>query len=718
MRHGREPDVQIEHRVKGEIEPLMDSKVPVDMDSIFDDGTFENACRPMAILVEGALGSGKTSLAYHYCQKWAEGNLSMFDVVALVYLRHPAVHSAGLDLTLHQLLLLACASDGEKEIEDIVGKVVQHVDNGLKLLLILEGWDEAPACLRNPPNLSCPSDNSFLGKLLRSVSSNTTILITSRPDSSIDLHNRANVNRVEILGFTKESIHDYFQEALSTQLSSDEVKDEWRKLKNHFQKHPAIESSCYVPLNAAILTLIHLKNNRTLPTTHYELLYQLLLCCIIREVKTRQPKQTLSTISSLDDLPCDLKEQLDSICTLAYEGIMQNKVIFTQEELPSILPTPTQEDLPTMGVLQRVQWFSISSKTMSYNFIHLSIQEFLAAYCISKMNEGEQVRVFQTLLGEPRFSAVLRFYAGFTKLTKKGVQNIITGRNFNFKESSKLSLLNYMRCFFEAQISNQLLYQKVIHRLNGELNVCYVTMSPVDCMAVGYFLAFVLRNITEVSVDLSYCSIDEHSLSALVEELSKHAGDSQEGFHGVSVLNLNGNKIRNNGIACIATVLRTNNTIKRLLIGDTSVTDRGMVTLSTALAANSSVEYLRLTWLSTQPDSTLKEIGEGIRKSKLRSLELNILMLLPSSRKLATVERAKVWLQCLKVGGQELIQSQEDSQLCTLSLNSYYFSPFDINRQKDHVCQALKETASTINFARTEKGLHQKMEFTVILTSN
>ena len=126
MRHGREPDAQIECRVKGEIEPLMDSKVLVDMDSIFDDGTFENTPRPMVILVEGALGSGKTSLAYHYCQKWAEGNLSMFEVVALVYLRHPAVHSAGLDLTLHQLLLLACASDGEKEIEDIVSNIVQH----------------------------------------------------------------------------------------------------------------------------------------------------------------------------------------------------------------------------------------------------------------------------------------------------------------------------------------------------------------------------------------------------------------------------------------------------------------------------------------------------------------------------------------------------------------------------------------------------------------
>ena len=112
MRHGLEPGILIEHRVKGEVGALKDSKVPVDMDSIF--GIFENNTRlPVVILVEGALGSGKTSLAYYYCQKWAEGNLAIFDLVVLVYLRHPAVHSAGLDLTLHKLLLLACASDDD-----------------------------------------------------------------------------------------------------------------------------------------------------------------------------------------------------------------------------------------------------------------------------------------------------------------------------------------------------------------------------------------------------------------------------------------------------------------------------------------------------------------------------------------------------------------------------------------------------------------------------
>ena len=112
-----------------------------------------------------------------------------------------------------------------------------------------------------------------------------------------------------------------------------------------------------------------------------------------------------------------------------------------------------------MGVLQRVQWFSISSKTMSYNFIHLSIQELLAAYCISKMEENEQVRVFQTLLGKPRFSTVLQFYAGFTKLTNQGVRNLIIGTYFVGNRSSmNYSLVSYMRCFFEAQVIDQSFY--------------------------------------------------------------------------------------------------------------------------------------------------------------------------------------------------------------------------------------------------------------------
>ena len=213
---------------------------------------------------------------------------------------------------------------------------------------------------------------------------------------------------------------------------------------------------------------------------------------------------------------------------LAYEGVMNDKIVFTQDELPSILPrnsldtilnflsqilptaaTPAQQDLPAMGVLQRVQWAGTSSKTISYNFIHLSIQEMLAAYRISQLGNDEQVRVFQTLLGEPRFAAVLQFYAGFTKFTNQGVRNIVSGSDFD--ESSCFSLLGYIRCFFEAQIYDQSLYQEVFTRLNGKMDIFGVTLSPMDCMSVGYFLAFVLRNSRKLKVNLLHCGIDDHS---------------------------------------------------------------------------------------------------------------------------------------------------------------------------------------------------------------
>ena len=188
----------------------------------------------------------------------------MFELVALVYLRHPAVHSAGKGLDLYQLLLLASNRQSEKDKKcDIIENVVQHIESDLKFLLILDGWDEGPACLRAPPDPKFPPDNSYLGNLLCSFSSNTTILITSRPDSSVDLHKRPNVKRVEILGFTKESIHEYFHEALSTQLSSTILEYEFGKLRDHLANYPAIESSCYIPLNAAILTLLYLQH--TLP---------------------------------------------------------------------------------------------------------------------------------------------------------------------------------------------------------------------------------------------------------------------------------------------------------------------------------------------------------------------------------------------------------------------------------------------------------------------
>ena len=63
-------------RVKGEVDDILEVKVPVDMDAIFDDGIFGKSHQ--VILVEAGPGMGKTSLAYYYSQKWADGKLNVF----------------------------------------------------------------------------------------------------------------------------------------------------------------------------------------------------------------------------------------------------------------------------------------------------------------------------------------------------------------------------------------------------------------------------------------------------------------------------------------------------------------------------------------------------------------------------------------------------------------------------------------------------------------
>ena len=387
------------------------------------------------------------------------------------------------------------------------------------------------------------------------LSYQSKILITSRPESSVDLHGLA--NRVEIVGFSHENICEYFQRALSTELDHDKVEDGCQKLKEHFLNHPVIQSCCSIPLNAAILAHLFL-TDQSLPSTRHELFLMLVLSRINRELQERYSHGPDVTVLSLDNLPHSHKIVLRHICVLAFEGVKQNKVIFPQEEFARLnIPL----DLPCLGVLQNVCSFGKLGKTTYRYFIHLSIQELLAAYHISQLGEDEQVKVFEDLLDEPRFSSVLQFYAAFTRFTSQGVRDIVTRIDLAKKQHI---LLTIMRCYFEANNQDQLLYHELIQKLNGRLRIFEVALSPFDCMSFGYFLAFALR-AGRLSVTLQNCSIDDHSLGLLFGEFSRNAEACPAGvLQGVTTLNISGNKIGDKGIADIANSLRTNTTISHL----------------------------------------------------------------------------------------------------------------------------------------------------------
>ena len=660
-----------ESRVEGDVDKILTIKVPVDSDSIFDAGTFDNDCQ--VILVEGVGGMGKTSLAYQYAQKWAKGKLSTFDAVALVRLRDLNKHDVWkVDRILPHLLFLASGNSISKEMAQLL------VDKQ-KVLLILDGWDESQASIRKP---------SFFKNLLQSVSLQTRILITSRPDFSLDLHGLA--NRVEILGFTKGDIHDYFENALKSHLPNSEVKSACDKLNSHFHCYPVIESCCYVPLNAAILAYIYLNRDQTLPITRCELFQELVLCCIVRELETRQPNRVLEDFFSFEDLPADLKEQLHSLSELAFKGVMQNKIVFTQKELTS---------LSTLGLLHSVQGFgSIGRKLVTCNFIHLAVQELLAAYYISRLEPAEHCEKFEILLNNNLKFPVLQFYAGLTGLTNESVRNYITG----FDLKSKLCLVAFLNCIFEAQINDRSFFEQMVRALKLEVNLFRISLCPMDCLSVHYFLSSI-RTVARGQIDLNlfHCSIDDQCLGMLLGISSEH-DEISSALESVKTLLVHYNEYSDTGIVYIARALLSNSTIKKLYVGSDSVTDMGIVPLLEILPRLHSLEELRLYWSLSYPEISLKKIGECVGKSTLKDLSL-----LSYSSSLQSEEKVKEWVQSVVVGGNNLIRSLEYSQVALLFIRLFFKNvPCPIDKEGiESPCSSLYETVISVNLEREKKSI-------------
>ena len=622
-------EITAESRVFGEVGKLLSTMYVQDVDSdrIFEVGTFDEDHQ--VILVEGVSGMGKTSLAYYYCKKWAKGELKIFDAVALVRLCD--LHASEADHILPNILV------STSSMKQMTKEMAQVIVNNLKVLIIMDGWDVAPVSFRNP---------SFLDSLLESVSPQTRILITSRPELSLNLHGQA--NRVEIIGFTTHDIYKYFKKALQSQMQTDrELKSACDKLSSHLRDYPVIESCCYVPLNSAILAYIYLNHNQTLPVTRWELFRELILCCIVKKISTRQPHVTTKGISLFDHLPSDLRRQLNSLSLLAFEGVCEDKIIFTQEDLAS------NRVFSTLGLLHCVRGFgSVGNEVETYNFIHISVQELLAAYYISQLESAKHSEQFQLLLNDQKFR-VLQFYAGLTKLSNDGVRNLITSFHFSNTDGSKLIFKLFLNCIFEAQISDQSFCEQIPVK-KSYFEFASTFLSPIDCLSINYFSSCI-QNYIQCFI-FAGCSINSHSLDLLL-------GDSAKILDYVKVIYLIDNRITDHGADRIVKALLTNSRIclRDLLIGDNSLTDIGARQLLSVLTHCKYLKKIHLEWSCGRPDQLLTDLGEQVKKlSQLISIHLQLFYPNDNEEQEDVIEE---WFRNVCAGMSKLVRSFEYSKV-------------------------------------------------------
>ena len=443
--------------IAGKVDDVLEKAVEnIELKDVLRDT--ESDGKPKKVLLEGAPGCGKSTLSLQICHLWSKGELFQeYKLVLLVRLRDPRVQNAR-----NIVDLLPCRDETmAQDIEKLVRE-----NNGNDVLFVLDGWDEIPQI--------SPGHALILRLIDRTQLYESSIIITSRPTSSANLHPLIS-SRIEILGFTRDELRRYFSDCLQGSVAAVET------LLKRISGNPAVEGSCYLPMNASVIVhLFKCEESLVHFSTQYSIFSALIRNLIVRHLRKNGLHKKIPSLKSLDELPELIQEPFKDLCELAYNGVVEDKVTFD---------VTFDSSFNTLGLLQGVESFAGCGISHSYNFLHLSIQELLAAFHIAtQFKPSKQTSQFKKLLNQARFNAVFGFYAAKTKLQTPGINDVvmkIVGKCTveDRKHEDKVQLVSLFRCLFEAQdpsLCQLVVEQRVKHILGFKNFFRYISGSLPD----------------------------------------------------------------------------------------------------------------------------------------------------------------------------------------------------------------------------------------------
>ena len=372
--------------LQGDVDQILHVKERIEMDDIFKND------KTRLVLVEGAPGIGKSTLAWELCRQWPTlESLQHFSLVVLIRLRENRAQSATdlSDLLYHRDMALRRHVREEVEKRD-----------GDGVLFIFDGFDEFPFELREKSLvMDIISGSEYLPK--------ATVLVTSRPSASAQLqsHLQSSIGKhIEVVGFTEKEILEYASGVFTN-------ADLLSNFKTFLSVNPVVKGMMYNPMNCAIVVGVYIETSelgKPVPHTQTQLYTELTLCLLSRHLSAVGDPQARKLPDKLEDLPSDLYQQLVKIGKLAFEGRLQEKVIFDQ------LP----EGCSDLGLMVEHRALYTRKEITTFNFIHLTLQEYMSAFYISQLPASKQKALF--IAHFQKLAVVWRFVAGLTKMQHIG----------------------------------------------------------------------------------------------------------------------------------------------------------------------------------------------------------------------------------------------------------------------------------------------------------
>ena len=152
-------------------------------------------------------------------------------------------------------------------------------------------------------------------------------------------------------------------------------------------------------------------------------------------------------------------------------------------------------------------------------------------------------------------------------------------------------IVSLLHCLYEAKDPS--LCQFVTKQLGGSLNLSYTSLTPVDCLAIGYFLSSVTvttSNNKVFRVALNSCSLGDAGTKSLMCSIIyiRHIDP-----HSIVNTHLNVvlfyNEIHEESASHIAEVLNNTSIVRGLLLSFNPMCDKGLQTIFNSLKQNNTL---------------------------------------------------------------------------------------------------------------------------------
>ena len=146
-------------------------------------------------------------------------------------------------------------------------------------------------------------------------------------------------------------------------------------------------------------------------------LYNYFVCLTICRHLAKSGDTLENEITDLTNLPEPCGKIIKQLSKFSLEAINNNQLTFTLDDIkkacPDIAAIPGA--INGFGLLQAIQHFGLTGRTMTLNFVHFSVQEFLAAYYITTLQPSEEFEVIKEKFWSEVHLNVFSMYIALTK---------------------------------------------------------------------------------------------------------------------------------------------------------------------------------------------------------------------------------------------------------------------------------------------------------------